>query len=423
MRRILFISIVCSLFALQVGCNTLEMAYNQGGSGAGREIKADSGAVSIIGKGGLVVEGSIESNGGFTFPDGKTQIEAQVAGPVGPIGPAGPRGPKGSIGLTGADSTVPGPQGADSTVPGPQGPSGTSMWKDGAGQVTTLGNVGIGTTSPNRKLIVQDGYLGIYGSNGNNGLLFIDYGAGPTQWDITGKGDKLYLNQTGKVNAMTFKTGGNVGIGTTEPDYKLDVTGGVRFNIPKSGEHQDWRVNSSDEHIALYVSGGGGIGIRKKDIGDFSFYVNGKAGGLGSWFGSDRRWKKNVQLIPNALDKISNLNGISYEWKNKEFPNKNFDKGRQLGLVAQEVEKYFPELVKEGPNGYKHMNYNGLVGVVIEAVKELKAENDIVKNNNDQLRKELLALKDKQEAIEDMLLALSTNLHKEKLVILDDIQK
>lgn len=84
--------------------------------------------------------------------------------------------------------------------------------------------------------------------------------------------------------------------------------------------------------------------------------------------GSDKRLKKNIKTLNNSLEKITSLRGVNFEWKDKE--------GNQIGLIAQEVEKVFPEFVSIGPdNNMKGIDYSSLVAPLIEAVKELKKEN------------------------------------------------
>lgn len=79
---------------------------------------------------------------------------------------------------------------------------------------------------------------------------------------------------------------------------------------------------------------------------------------------SDIKLKKDIIPINNALSRISNINGVNFTWK---------DSGLQtVGVIAQNVEEEFPELVST--DDIKSVNYNGLVGVLIEAVKELQAE-------------------------------------------------
>ena len=94
---------------------------------------------------------------------------------------------------------------------------------------------------------------------------------------------------------------------------------------------------------------------------------------------SDRRLKTNILNIPNALEKVSKLNGVTFDWlefeenKNKEI---HANEGADVGVIAQEVEAIFPELVDNRENGYKAVKYDKLVAVLIESVKELNAKID-----------------------------------------------
>ena len=78
---------------------------------------------------------------------------------------------------------------------------------------------------------------------------------------------------------------------------------------------------------------------------------------------SDERLKTNIETIPNALEKVNALRGVSYDK----------DGERGLGVIAQEVEKVLPELVLDGEE-YKSVAYGNMVGVLIEAIKELTKE-------------------------------------------------
>ena len=89
---------------------------------------------------------------------------------------------------------------------------------------------------------------------------------------------------------------------------------------------------------------------------------------------SDERYKKNIQQLEQSLDKVTHLTGVSYEWKTEEYGDRGFKEGRQIGLIAQEVEKVFPELVQTDSDGYKGVAYDKLVPVLIEAVKEQQKE-------------------------------------------------
>lgn len=74
-----------------------------------------------------------------------------------------------------------------------------------------------------------------------------------------------------------------------------------------------------------------------------------------------------------------NLQGVSYNWNIKDFPENGFSNETQIGLIAQDVEKIIPELVNTNDDGYKAVSYEKLTAVLIEAIKELKSENDDLK--------------------------------------------
>ena len=98
---------------------------------------------------------------------------------------------------------------------------------------------------------------------------------------------------------------------------------------------------------------------------------------------SDERLKTNIIKIPNALEKVSMLNGVNFDWLEFEA-NKtkaiHANEGYDIGIIAQEIEVVFPELVTTRANGYKAVKYDKLVAVLIEAVKELKVEIEELKN-------------------------------------------
>ena len=85
---------------------------------------------------------------------------------------------------------------------------------------------------------------------------------------------------------------------------------------------------------------------------------------------SDLNLKENIKTIENSLDTLAQLRGVSFDWKET-------GKG-SYGVIAQELEEILPDLVKNGE--VKSVNYNGLIGVLIEAVKELSAEVQELKN-------------------------------------------
>jgi hypothetical protein len=79
---------------------------------------------------------------------------------------------------------------------------------------------------------------------------------------------------------------------------------------------------------------------------------------------SDERLKENIKTITHALDVVDNLRGVTY--------NKIDNDRKEIGLIAQEVEEFLPEVVIDGE--YKSISYGNITAVLIEAIKELKAE-------------------------------------------------
>jgi hypothetical protein len=78
---------------------------------------------------------------------------------------------------------------------------------------------------------------------------------------------------------------------------------------------------------------------------------------------SDQNLKKNIIQVSDPLEKISMLTGVEFDWIDNS--------GSSVGVLAQQVEKIYPQLVVTDPNGDKAVRYNGLVGLLVEAVKEL----------------------------------------------------
>ncbi|RYY66275.1 MAG: tail fiber domain-containing protein, partial [Chitinophagaceae bacterium] len=119
--------------------------------------------------------------------------------------------------------------------------------------------------------------------------------------------------------------------------------------------------------------------------GAFAFSILGNLWVNGSTYTSDERFKKNITPIDSALKRLMLIRGVEYEMKTEEFAKMHFTKGRQMGLLAQNVEMVVPEAVQE-KDGYKGVDYARLVPLLIESIKELKQEIEQLKNrlNNQQ---------------------------------------
>ena len=118
---------------------------------------------------------------------------------------------------------------------------------------------------------------------------------------------------------------------------------------------------------ALTVAGGVGIGL-KLHVGD----------DITAYAASDKRLKDNITPIPNALDKVLSLSGNTFNWNQKS----DYEGQGGTGVIAQEVEALnLPGITETRDSGYKAVRYEKLVPLLIEAIKELKAEVDELKSH------------------------------------------
>ena len=188
-----------------------------------------------------------------------------------------------------------------------------------------------GTYSHELKFVNNTWTAGIdYQNNGK--LRLIDRSGGRESINFYLLNGDIEANNTSNVVTNAFRTsgnsfinGGNLGIGTTNPSYKLDVSGAIRAT------------------------------------GDVIAY-------------SDARVKDNVITIDKALEKVAKLRGVSYTRNDVE------DKTTKIGVIAQEVLEVLPEVVQQDDKGKYSVAYGNMVGLLIEAIKELKAEVDELKS-------------------------------------------
>jgi hypothetical protein len=93
---------------------------------------------------------------------------------------------------------------------------------------------------------------------------------------------------------------------------------------------------------------------------------------------SDIKLKDNIRVIESPLEKISKINGVSFNWNDKQSV---YEVGKKdYGVIAQEVEEVLPELVTTRENGYKAVRYEKIVSLLIEAIKEQQIQIDELKN-------------------------------------------
>ena len=103
---------------------------------------------------------------------------------------------------------------------------------------------------------------------------------------------------------------------------------------------------------------------------------------------SDLRYKEHVTSLTNVLARLERLRGVEFNWNDRFRSTSPQATGRQIGVIAQEVEREFPELVMTDPQGYKSVDYGKLSAVLLEAIKEQQKEIEALKGSVEKLRVE-----------------------------------
>jgi hypothetical protein len=248
--------------------------------------------------------------------------------------------------------------------------------------------------------------------------------ASATGWEAS---DRLFVigngaSITARSNAMVVLKNGNIGIGTSNPTNILELSSSnprLYFNRESSVSDFSglyWRSsndnfegafvrNNNSGNMELYTNGTGGtprmvitdagnIGINTT-IPNYRLEVNGSAGKLGggSWSNSsDERLKDVKGEYKPGLDEITLLRPVAFYYKTDNSRGLPSDE-EYIGFIAQEVQEVFPEAVSEGPDGYLDFNMHPVNVAVINAIQELKAENDSLKAENASLKRDIEKIK------------------------------
>ena len=226
----------------------------------------------------------------------------------------------------------------------------------GSGTMTNLGNVSIATTATADPTLTLAGDLSgsaTFTNLGNATLTAVVANDSHTH-------DGRYYTET-ESNSRFTASAGDV------------MTGSLRFNdnvLLTLGTGADAELFCNGSHLYMDLNAGiGNFYIRDGSTTRFTFDDAGHFTATGNVTAySDRRLKSDIVTIPNALDTVSKLRGVNFTKDGKA----------STGVIAQEVQEVVPEVVHEGEE-YLSVAYGNLVGVLIEAVKELKAEVDALK--------------------------------------------
>ncbi|MBZ0172800.1 MAG: tail fiber domain-containing protein, partial [Phycisphaerales bacterium] len=236
-------------------------------------------------------------------------------------------------------------------------------------------NVGIGTMMPTTNLHVVGG-AAVTGNSvfgGDDGAFW------PVTVQTSDNGYGMVHGSTQSDSSVgTFVDADSGSIGTLSP-VRLDL---FTNHVPRLSIDANGRVATG-----IGTETGKSFRIRQTNGDTYPFWVE-KANGawifavdsagnayssLGGTLTSDARLKTDITPLVDSMDKISALRGVRFEWRENHSAH---GAGTQIGLIAQDVEKVLPELVSEGPDGYKGVRYQNLVAVLVEAVKAQQEQID-----------------------------------------------
>ena len=202
---------------------------------------------------------------------------------------------------------------------------------------------------------------GVTVTGGVTASLFTGNGSGLT--DVVGQGSGVQVKDDGSTVgvAATINFGGNLYVSALSNGAVTVTSGGIDsgyFALNSVGIHTLSRVGVGTDNPTVPLEVLGNI-KSSATVSAQDFNTT-----------SDASLKENVVQIQNALDKITQIRGVSFDWVGREESS--------MGVIAQEVQSVLPEIVTTAEP--KQVNYNGLIGVLVEAVKELKAENEFLKD-------------------------------------------
>ena len=154
--------------------------------------------------------------------------------------------------------------------------------------------------------------------------------------------------------------------------------------IKSSGNNNDMLFKGQDggatiTALQLDMSEGGNAQF----LGNISGSQIEASGDVIAFGSSDRNLKDNIQPIENPLEKMDKIGGYTFVWNDKQSTYK----GKDIGVVAQEIQEIMPEIVATRANGYLGVKYEKIVPLLIESIKELKKEVEDIKQKCDCLNK------------------------------------
>ena len=274
--------------------------------------------------------------------------------------------------------------------------------------IRNTGLVGIGTTAPSHRLTVTDGtttpLASVSGASpiislqsGSSAVLMardntnsIEFLGGTSTSGYTFVGSMTnhdFAIRTFNADRLSVKNSGLVGINTTSPGARLDVTDTSTTTsaliVPRAATFTGTTANGM---------------IRYNTSSSlFEFYEN------GAWVNyttvSDGRLKSNVEPVTNGLSLVQQLRPVFYDWNQNHPKSAAFKQKHQVGFIAQEVEQVLPEVVNVGEDNYRSLEYGKMVAVAIAAIKDLAQQVFNIDENQKDLEQEVVNLKKENEEL------------------------
>jgi hypothetical protein len=199
--------------------------------------------------------------------------------------------------------------------------------------------------------------------------------SGSTTINLDGTGGAASFNGDVVVDAADQNNGT-----TATPFLRLGASGsGEGVRSPRSAGHVNQYglefLTNSQTRMAIKLNGNVGIGTNNPSFQLQLASDSAAKPTSNTWtISSDARLKKDVRPLLGSLEKLLRLRGVSYRWIDPAAQG-GMD-GTYMGLIAQDVEPVFPEWVREGANGFKTLTVSGFEGLTAEALRELRSEKD-----------------------------------------------
>jgi len=248
----------------------------------------------------------------------------------------------------------------------------------GAGNVTAANFIGAGTTltSINASNIssgtIANARTTAASANGAATIVLRDSSGSFEAGIITANGSALSSINASNISSGTVATA-RLGSGTANSSTFL--RGDQTYAVPASGTTITDDTSTNATYYPLLTTATSGS-ISAANVSSTKLTYNPSTGNLAAtihYASSDARFKDDVVVIPNALDKVNQIRGVTYV--RNDIP----DKSRHAGVIAQEVEAVLPEVISTNEKGYKLVAYDNMIGLLVQAIKELKTEVDALK--------------------------------------------